>query len=282
MWNYCEPKELIGIERIYTLFERVCPCGYDFPGESHNFWECVYVARGSVCVSADERVYELCEGQIIFHKPLELHKFFVNNKNGAVLYIFSYTPKGTLAESLVDKVCFLNGEQRELIERIFSLTKAEYEKQIHCHRPDDFYNRIYVMDKNPMLACLVALYISELLILLAVDEQNCTAVDTYDANIFKRAVDRMKESINTSLTVPELAHDVGVSESTLKRCFDKYARLSVYKYFLLMKIKNATIMLQAGQSVSETAERLGFSSQAYFSACYKRETGQNPSQVFRG
>ena len=41
----------------------------------------------------------------------------------------------------------------------------------------------------------------------------------------------------------------------------------------------ATEFLKNGLCVSETAEKLGFSSQAYFSVAYKRETGMNPSEI---
>ena len=55
---------------MYSLFETHYNGRYVFPGETHNFWECLYVQKGEVCVSADERVYNLTDGEIIFHKPL--------------------------------------------------------------------------------------------------------------------------------------------------------------------------------------------------------------------
>jgi AraC-like DNA-binding protein len=55
--------------------------------------------------------------------------------------------------------------------------------------------------------------------------------------------------------------------------------MSVHKYFLTLKIKTATVLLKGGMSVSEVSDTLGFSSQGYFSATYKRETGNNPSQI---
>ena len=44
-----------------------------------------------------------------------------------------------------------------------------------------------------------------------------------------------------------------------------------------LKMQAATELLKNGNSVTETAEKLGFSSQAYFSLSYKRETAENPS-----
>ena len=89
----------------------------------------------------------------------------------------------------------------------------------------------------------------------------------------------MNERVAEQLSVSELAASLNMSVSSLKRLFDKYAGISVHKYFLNLKIKTATLMLKGGMSVSETADTLGFSSAGYFSTTYKRETGNNPSQI---
>ena len=41
---------------------------------------------------------------------------------------------------------------------------------------------------------------------------------------------------------------------------------------------SARKLLQEGESVNTTAERLGFGGQSYFSKAFKRETGKNPSE----
>ena len=89
----------------------------------------------------------------------------------------------------------------------------------------------------------------------------------------------MNTRISQTLSVDELADELNMSISSLKRLFDKYAGMSVHKYFLTLKIKMATVFLKEGMSVNEVSDALGFSSQGYFSATYKRETGNNPSQI---
>ena len=69
-WLAYPIKEQIRITDMYSLFVVHYDCGYAFPGESHNFWECVYIIKGEACISGNERVYNLAQGSIIFHKPL--------------------------------------------------------------------------------------------------------------------------------------------------------------------------------------------------------------------
>ena len=68
-------EERIKIRELYTFFSRHYEADYVFAGESHDFWDCVYVLGGNISASGNGRVYNLCPGDIICHKPMELHKF---------------------------------------------------------------------------------------------------------------------------------------------------------------------------------------------------------------
>ena len=46
-------REQIRITDMYSFFQMHFANGYEFSGETHNFWECLYVLNGEVCVSAD-------------------------------------------------------------------------------------------------------------------------------------------------------------------------------------------------------------------------------------
>ena len=95
-WEYHKIDELARISRIYTIFEKSYKADYNFSGESHDFWECVYVESGSICVTADSRVLELSAGEIIFHKPAcifrgnIIHHRFVAHKNDSFVLFTEY------------------------------------------------------------------------------------------------------------------------------------------------------------------------------------------------
>ena len=58
-WIAYPVREQIRITDMYSLFETHYEKGFAFPGEAHNFWECLYVRNGEACVSGNERVYNL-------------------------------------------------------------------------------------------------------------------------------------------------------------------------------------------------------------------------------
>ena len=58
--------EQIHITSMHSLFKIHYECGFEFPGETHDFWECLYILDGELCVSADERIYNNVAGCNLF------------------------------------------------------------------------------------------------------------------------------------------------------------------------------------------------------------------------
>ena len=74
--NYIKtrPKTVIDITRIVTIHYYEFGQSFVFNGESHDFWEMVYVDKGSVAVRRDnEEEFILTQGNVLFHKPNEFH-----------------------------------------------------------------------------------------------------------------------------------------------------------------------------------------------------------------
>lgn len=278
VWLSYPIKEQIRITDMYTLFEVHYDKGYAFPGETHNFWECVYIMKGEACVSGNERVYNLEEGSIIFHKPLELHKFIINGDSGADLLIFSFTAEGPLTAYLEEKVFALNSFQKGIVGSMLSFLR-ERTRISQADAPPGYESYLTPFHSQPTYSQMLATYLQQLMLSLA--ETGCVSSvsSAPDAVTFRRAISYLNSNIHRQPTVPELARFCNISEAGLKRIFDKYAGIGIHKYLLKLKAKAAAELLQQGESVSGVAERLGFNSQSYFSKAFKRETGLMPSAL---
>lgn len=279
IWPASNVKNQITIDKFYSFFEVHYDEGFNFPGETHNFWECVYVLDGSICVSGDERVYTLAKGEIIFHKPMELHKFYVDTKPGATLLIFSFSLEGQSANSLKNKVFALSDDQQRLVSSMLEYARS---KAAHCPIPEHtLREHQYLLPFNtiPAYSQMLSTYVYQLILSLIGDGSVAEVSTAPDALIFSRAVNYMNNRISEQPSIPEIAAFCNISEATLKRIFEKYSGISIHKYFLKLKLNVAAELLQSGVRVAQTAEKLGFSSQAYFSAAFKRETGINPSDL---
>lgn len=273
VWRTFPVIEQIHISDLFSLFRIHYDSGYEFPGEIHNFWECLYVINGEVCVSADERVYNLTAGQIIFHKPMELHKFLVISPEGADVLTFSFLAEGPLTDLLRDKVFVLSRTQQMMIDNMLTYIQAQ-EVETGIEKKEHLYLKGY--EQMPNYLQMVVTYLYQVFLTL---NESAAASQSHarDAIVFRKAVSYMNSKLQEQPTISDIARYCYVSEASLKRIFDKYAGMGVHKYFLKLKIKTAMELLQNGESVSCAAERTGFSSQSYFSKAFKRETGIIPS-----
>ena len=66
-------KREIVIDSIITIHYFEYMRDFVFRGESHDFWEFMYVDKGSVIVQGGEHQFTLHAGDIIFHEPNEFH-----------------------------------------------------------------------------------------------------------------------------------------------------------------------------------------------------------------
>lgn len=278
MWQPFKSDLQIHIEKLYSMFKKHYKSNFRFTGEVHDFWECLYVIDGDIQVSGDERVYALTAGDIIFHKPMELHKFSVNNENGATLFIFSFDLDGILGDCFKNAVFSLNTEQRSIISDLINYMEAKTESCQPESEHQVFYRFFIPAEKSDIYLQRVVYYLYQLFLSLAEKGITTHSISTPETSLFEEAVRFMQTNVTEQLTVNDIAKHCGISQSGLKRTFAKFAGISIHKYFLNLKLNAAINLLQSGNTVSEVTEALNFSSQSYFSAAFKRETGSSPSK----
>lgn len=276
--NYPSYKinEYVKIPEMFSLFRQHFNSDYSFGGEYHNFWECVYVINGSICASGDERVYSLNAGDIIFHKPMELHKFHISSPHGASLFIFSFSLGGDACNVLANRVFCLSEKQKSVLHSLLDyLTKNTLSTNAAF---TDYIPHLY---SSPTYSQAVSAHLCGLFLMLCENGSSAPVLTTSDAVIFGNAVTFLQKHICEPLSVDEIAQACCVSDTGLKRIFSKYAGMGVHKYFMQMKINKASSLLKDGMNVTEVAEALGFSEQSYFSKVYKKQTGFSPSRHFK-
>lgn len=258
------------IDRLYSFFEETYSKDYIFEGEMHNFWECVYIADGEVCASADGRVYNLSKGELIIHKPLEFHKFHILSEKGATIVVFSFSLDGPLADSLRNKIITLSAEEEHIMSLLLNYTKMFSR---------DSKNFLDTFDAPPHYLQTIASYMTILLLGFTTGSSAAKTVDSFDSLVYEKAVRYMNENIKSNIKVPDIAAHCNVGATFLKLTFKKYSGLSVHKFFISLKMRYALELLKNGHSVTEVSLELGFCSQPYFSQAFRREFGFPPSEV---
>ncbi len=91
------------------------------------------------------------------------------------------------------------------------------------------------------------------------------------------SMDHIQSNTNRNLSVDDIAAHVGKSRAWLTRAFRRELGQSVGQYITACKISDAKRLLRhSDMSQSQISSYLGFSSQSYFQAVFKKATGATP------
>ncbi len=266
------PKTLI-IKSLYTAFEANLEIDYTFDGETHDFWEAVFVLDGSIGVCAGNRILTLNRGDAILHEPMEFHRLWSENGTKPDIIVISFRAH---MRKIKNRIVELPENEFLSLRNILASIKSSYE-----------INKGVVKCVAQNSAFEAELCIKELenLILKLVNRhqksyQSVIANRLKSALTYADVVRFLEEHVTIALNVEDIAAGCNMSRSNLKKIFTKYSGMGVMKYFNMLKIKQAENYLKSGMSVGEIADKLGYCDQNYFSTVFKKQTGCTPSEYF--
>ena len=236
-----------------------------FSGESHNFWEAVFVSEGEITAIADEQIYKLKQGMLLFHKPMEFHRLIADGKISSHLKIISFTAEGELMGNFENRCFNLSLSEQDAFSEItdyFIKAKFAYSNSLN--------NFDYISNTAVTL-------LEGFLLKLKEKKGNTPKHISYNEDIYYKIVKTMKNNCDKSLSVNDIARLLNMSASNVKRVFALYSDIGIAKYFLNLRIRRAKELLQEGLSPYEVAEKLSFKPN-YFYTVFKREVGTTPNK----
>ena len=268
MYTLQSVERLIHIDALNMIFDVIHPADFYFPGESHDFWEMVYVCDGNVVATADERVYRLDSGKLIFHKPMEFHRIWSDKKTMPHLIILSFAAGGPEMARFENSCFALSPSQRKRLER----AAAAFSR----------FEELKEMGSDPretaLAAALTASLLEGFLLRLVEKEPLLQLVSTDEDAQYTKIVNVMKANCHRTMSLQELAQQCDLSVSNMKRIFRRFSDVGIAKYFLSLKMRRAMELLEEDLSASQVAQMLNFSEISYFYTVFKRETGMTPIQ----
>lgn len=271
--NGCVVDKCIRVTSVFTIFEEIYSEDYYFGGETHDFWEFVCVLDGVLGVTAGEDVFLLERGQAVLHKPMEFHRLWAERKTRPHIAIISFA--ADVMPEMKDRRFALTeevlGKVGRLMERRDQIFEVENEIVIHKIRAgQEVEAHLFVNGFENIL--LEALMGSEHAILPYVSAS---------AENYRKIVQVLEEHVEERLSLGKVARLCRMSEAAVKKTFSRYAGIGLMTYFNQIKIRRAVRLLEEGNSVSQTAEMLGFTDQNYFSTVFKRVTGSAPTKYLK-
>lgn len=114
------------------------------------------------------------------------------------------------------------------------------------------------------------------------DGQDHNVLSGRDRMRLRRLYDYIDTLEGDSITLEEIARQVGMSVSAMQRLFRAAEGLSVFEYIRLRRLERARTALERQEmSVTEAAYLAGYGSPANFATAFKRQFGLTPREVLK-
>lgn len=97
-------------------------------------------------------------------------------------------------------------------------------------------------------------------------------------NDIARAIDYLSTRLNETVTIEDMASQVGMSRAVFHRKFKQATSMSPIQFVKSMRLNTAAMKIVGGMTVNEAAMDVGYVSTSQFSREFKRLYGQSPKQ----
>lgn len=281
-------KREITIDSIITIHYFEYMKDFVFHGESHDFWEFLYVDKGSVIVRSGEDHVHLDAGSVIFHQPNEFHAIRSVGTSSPNLVAVSFTTRSPAIDFFRKKSFSLSVEERTLISQIIRLARETLSTPIHLPSIE----QVHIRPDAPFGSQqLILLYLE--LFLITVRREHSEGASLTDLKSFippqdvpdskksriEEVIQYMQFHICEHITISSVCEALSISRSALQSLFHKEKQCGVMEYFNHLKIQRATEIIRDGtMNFTEISYFLSYSSLQYFSKQFKNVTGMSPTE----
>lgn len=283
-WVKKNIKNTFIVKKIISVYQKALANTYAYEGDMHDFWELVFLEKGEMTITADQSVFQLYPGQIVFHKPNQFHNISGNKRVENKVIIIGFECNSPKMSFFENRVCQSTHQVRKLFYDFIELAKETYECRI---------NLGYVFSPSEPIPSakegnlqLLRIYLEELLILLYQENINEQPIKNFDPKQFNRnkeitsvIIDYMKQHLYQKITIQDICKHLNYQKTFCCQIFKEETGYSIMDYFNILKIAEAKYLISTEQyTIQSISELLCFSSPQYFSLVFKKITGETPQQ----
>ena len=284
-------REDLHIRKIYSIHYFEYMKDYVFDGESHDFWEFVFVDSGNLFVTAGDKEVLLASNEMIFHKPNEFHALRGDGETSPNLVVVSFECTNPCMKFFENCRVSLNQNERFYLGQIISETRKTFYTPLN--NPN-----ICLLERNSVhdFGSEQIIFLSLELLLISLQRRYSTppAIDPVSSppfsdhpmirkdtdEVFQEIVQYLQRNLSEHLTVVQICKENSVGRSQLQKIFHEKTGCGVIDYFCRLKIETAQKMIrQKRYNYTQISDMLGYSSYQYFSLQFKKFFTDDPIRV---
>lgn len=270
-------KNLNLLNNMFPVFshivERICTPAWRMDDKKFDKHNLILVYDGKASFCCNDQRFDATRGSLVYFKPGDSRLGYTYSDNLMKCFAvdFEYICPVKEAEKWIYEYVSLPFDTHEKIT-----DKYLFSRLIVLFRD---LASIWISRKDNMEIRLRAVF-SEILHLLLTFKSN-RGNSFEKVRKIEEAIHYMVQNLSGNIRLADISAFVGVSNSYLGSIFNEITGKSPIEFLIKMKIDKARDLLRDGVSVTETAFLLGFNDIYYFSKCFKKHEGTNPSEYRR-
>ena len=163
---------LVSVDSLYTIHYFEYYRDYAFDGESHDFWEFLYIDKGEIAATCGGELIELHAVQAVLYRPLEFHALKANGVSAPNTIVISFASRSAALDSLAGRVIPITADARPVIGQILSEARMSFSTDLG----DPCYTRLEMRPEMPIGSLqLIRMDIERLFIMMLRDSVSAEA-----------------------------------------------------------------------------------------------------------
>ncbi len=270
----------LNIEYLISVHYYEYPSTFLYEGESHDFWEFLYVDKGEVGVTNGNEKFNLKQGDIIFHKPNIFHDVYCNGKIAPNLLVVAFDCNDEAMNFFKDKIIKVNKNALLYLNTLISESKKTFSTNL----ADPYFTKLEIKKDAPDFSLdLIRLSLESFLIqLILSSSQDNKAISIHNKENSRRVeivIDYLEDNIQKNINLEDICMHCSMSRSLIQKLFKEETGWSVMEYFYRLKIEEAKRQIrEETNNFTQIADLLGYSTIHYFSRQFKKIVGMSPSE----
>ncbi|MCP9613111.1 AraC family transcriptional regulator [Coprobacter tertius] len=250
----------------YPVLRHPDKYNFKFQGRILNEYQLVYIVEGRGYFASEScRKVRVTAGTMIQLFPGEWHTYKPDKDTGWVEYWVGF--RGVNIDNRVKEGFF----SKDCPVRRIGISDTIM----------GLYDRIlrYAEEEKSGYQQLISSIVLHLLGLVYYKDQNCSYTDGVLVDKLNKARSIMRETVDTPVSLEEIAREVGMGYSWFRRVFKQYTGMSPVKYQMQQRLARAKELLgNTAMTVTEVAYTLGFTTVSQFSVFFKKMEGMTASE----
>ncbi|MCF7941956.1 MAG: AraC family transcriptional regulator [Spirochaetia bacterium] len=276
----------LSIDQLYSVHYFEYTSDYVFAGEAHDFWEFLYVDRGAVIVTADQREHRLIKGELIFHRPGEFHSVRADGRIAPNLIVISFSTRSPAMQWFTGKRLRSDDHSTACLTQIIDQSQLSFSSPLG--QPN--LRSLTVREDRPFASLqLIQLHLELFLISLlkrslaltagSSDQLSTPLSRQVHSSAYSIALSFLESHLHDQPCLDQVCSHAGYSAAYLGRVFREKTGHSVMEHYRYMKIEETKQLIREGRhSLAQIAHIMGFSSSQHFSKSFRRCMGMTPSE----